>query len=115
MTTLEQARIVSGEYRELLGQMRDLIQGFTPSATVLLYGSVARGTSNSESDYDLLVLTAAPLALERQDSIRDALYDFQMARDVLVCVIFRTKAQWDSPVMRVSPFHKEVERDAIVL
>ena len=40
----------------LLRRCREAVWEVTPSATVILYGSRARGDATPESDYDLLVL-----------------------------------------------------------
>jgi predicted nucleotidyltransferase len=47
---LEQVDIISDTDRQLLRQVRVIIQQFVPTATPVLYGSVARGTQDAESD-----------------------------------------------------------------
>ena len=115
MKTLEQVDLLCTRDRELLKEIKTLIQQFLPTATVLLYGSVARGTSDPESDYDLLVLTDDPLDREEEELIGDAIYKLELQKGIVISDIFHTKAQWDSPLYRAMPFHREVERDSIVL
>lgn len=113
MKTIEEAGVVSREERTLLAEVKKVIKGFLPTAEVLLYGSVARGTQEPESDYDVLVLTDKPLATKEQDRIRDAVYDLQVAKGVLISTVYYAKDFWDKhPAM---PFHQEVDRDAILL
>lgn len=113
MKTIEQAGVVSEEEKALLGETKKIIQGFLPTAEILLYGSAARGTQGPESDYDVLVLTDEPLSTEEEDRIRDAVYDLQLMRRELISTIFYARDFWDKhPGM---PFHREVDRDAIVL
>ena len=115
MKTLEQADVISAEERELLIKIKEVIREFQPTATILLYGSVARGTQDPESDYDILVLTDEPLAFTQEDEIDDAIYGLQLAAGVVISTIFYAKAQWDLPLLRGMPFRHEVEKDAVEL
>ena len=44
--------------KEVLNTIKSTVHSFLPDARVLLFGSRATGTSNKNSDYDLLVVTA---------------------------------------------------------
>jgi predicted nucleotidyltransferase len=99
--------------KETLDEVKRTIHAFLPTATVLLYGSVARGTQRPDSDYDVLVLTDEPVARAQQDVIDDAVYDIQLAHGVLIVVNFMDGAFWEHhPAM---PLRQEVDRDAILL
>lgn len=102
-------------YREILEECKREILRLVPEATVLLYGSRARGTSSLDSDFDLLVLTSARLAPEVADRSRDALYDLELKHGVVLSVLFYGEAEWQHPLRRATPFHREVEREGIVL
>ena len=113
MRTLEEARVISDRDRDLLGQLRRLIQQHLPGATVLLYGSVARGTQGPESDYDMLILTDGPISDEQEDAVRATLYPLELDLGVVVSKMFYSREEWDRhPAM---PFHIEVERDAVII
>ena len=113
MKTIEQVNFLCTKDRELLKEIKTLIQQFLPTATVLLYGSVARGTREPESDYDILILTEGPLTSAQKDEIDDAVYDLQLLQGTLLATTFRTKADWNA--RSGMPFHLEVQRDGIVL
>jgi uncharacterized protein len=55
------------EEKVLLGKIRNAIQRTDASSEPILYGSRARGDAGPESDYDLLILTDAPVTLKRED------------------------------------------------
>ena len=57
MRTIEDQTVLSQRDKDLLTELKAVIRQFEPTATVLLYGSVARGTNDPESDYDIMVLT----------------------------------------------------------
>lgn len=101
--------------RIILEQCRQVIRRLAPEARVLLYGSRARGTAAPDSDYDLLVITPAPLAPEVIDQIRDALYELELKYGVVISALFYSEEEWQDPLRRVTPFHREVEQEGIVL
>jgi predicted nucleotidyltransferase len=111
--TLEESGVLSTRDIALLQSIKNVVQGFLPTATVLLYGSVARGGQHPESDYDMLVLTEAPLLSKEEDRIDRAIYDLELAHEVVISTTYQSKEQWEEH--RAMPFHIEVDRDAIVL
>jgi len=115
MTTLEDATTLSAADRELLLSVKQIVHRFVPTATVLLYASAAQGTQKRESDYDVLILTDGNLSKAEEFAVRNAIYDFELVRSVVISVLFYAKDEWNGPVRRVSPFHVNVERDAIVI
>jgi len=111
--TIEQVQALSEKEKALLNEAKAIIQGYLPTAEVLLYGSAARGTHGPESDYDLLVLTDRTTSIEEEDQVRDALYDHQISQDKLISTFFYARDFWNEhPDM---PFHQEVDRDAVHL
>ena len=115
MRTLEKADVISEEERAFLRLVKKTVLGLQSSADVLLFGSAARGDRGNDSDYDVLILTDQPLATSEEDAIEDALYDLQLRCGALICAVFYSKDEWDSPSTRVLPLHKEIERDAVAL
>ncbi len=113
MRMIEETTSLSEKDRELLGEVKGVVQHLLPSAALLLYGSVSRGEHRPDSDYDFLILTDESLAQEQEAEVEDALYDVQLRNEVLIIASFRTKDAWraDSSM----PFRREVERDAIRL
>ncbi|MBR4483153.1 MAG: nucleotidyltransferase domain-containing protein [Paludibacteraceae bacterium] len=85
-----------------------------PNSSLLLYGSHARGDYHKGSDWDLLIL------LDKQE-IADSDYDnvsfpFTMLGwnlGEMISPQMYTKKEWDS--ISYLPFHKNVEKDKIVL
>ncbi len=115
MRTLDQETMVSERNQRILRELKQVIQRHLSSAEVVLFGSVARGTEDSESDYDILVLTDASLDRREQNSIRGAVFDWEIDEGIVVSMLFRTKEEWNSPIARISPFRSNVEKDAVLL
>ena len=115
MRTMKQADVIGAEDAKLLQEIKRVIQEFLPTATVLLYGSVARGAQDSESDYDILVLTDEALTFSQEDQIDDAIYDLQLEAGTVISTMFYARSQWELPLFRGMPFRHEVEKDAVLL
>lgn len=115
MRTIDTIQLLRPRDKDLLSNLKCVIQGFSPSADLLLYGSVARGTQYPESDYDILVLMDTPLTLSEDDAIQDAVYNLELSYGVVISIIFFTKDEWSVPLSCAMPFHKQVEADAVLL
>jgi len=115
MRSLEDQTILSERDKELLLELKAVIRQFEPSATVLLYGSVARGTNDSESDYDIMVLTERRLNSEEKREIRGAVFDFELPHYVVFSVLFHSHDDWEHGIVRASPFRASVDEDAITV
>jgi len=115
MKTLEEAQSIAAGNKELLCNVKHVILRLLPTADVVLYGSVARGVQEQDSDYDVLVLTDRPLSKDLERAVERAILGLELDRGIVVSTIYYTREEWDTPVVRVSPFHAEVERDAVLL
>ena len=113
MKTLEQVGGLSARDIKLLGEVKGIVRQFLPSADVLLYGSLARGARDAESDYDILILTDELLTRQEERRIDNTLYDLELAHEVVLSTIYQTQKDWDR--YRAMPFHVEVEKDGVVL
>ena len=101
--------------QQFIGRLSSLGKEVLPStASLWLYGSRARGTAHTDSDWDLLIL----LDEDKQKSTDFAQYGYPftlMAADEgqLVVPQIYTKKQWRQ--MSFTPFVKNVEHDKVVL
>lgn len=94
---------------------RDLIALLPSGASVLLFGSRARGTHRPDSDWDLLVLLNRDgrSTWEDYDNVGYPLnmLFWNLGQDVNT--IIQTKDEWNQK--HFTPFYKNVMEDAIVL
>ncbi len=72
-----------------LGAIKSTVNSFLPGSQVLLFGSRARGQENSQSDYDLLIVTADTYdsceKMSLENKIRKALvYSLDLPFDVML-------------------------------
>ncbi|MGP1385382.1 MAG: nucleotidyltransferase domain-containing protein [Thainema sp.] len=89
-----------------------LYQNF-PVQQVILYGSKVTGKATQESDIDLLVLTQRSLTWQERDAITDALFDLELAYDVVLSTLIVSYAEWMSGNYTLLPIHQEIEREGV--
>ncbi len=80
---------------------------------LFLYGSRARGDNREDSDWDLLVLLNKEHQNNDFDTISYPLMEMGFDMNQYFSVHTYTQKEWDN--MSFLPFHKNVERDKIVL
>lgn len=82
--------------------------------SVILYGSVARGTASGESDVDVALLVKGSLDAGVEDRLSDFIVDMNLKYDKVFSVIdidIDNYEKWKA----VTPFYKNVKQDGIVL
>lgn len=107
--------ILSPEDKSLLLELKAIVFAHVQDADILLYGSVARGTATPESDYDLLIVTRKKLSRSEEDALDTDIYHLQLEREVVLSVSIVAADEWEHPVAKVSPYHRNVTRDAIAI
>lgn len=101
--------------KDLLERCRDAIRKVEPSADLILYGSRARGDADQHSDYDLLILIDGDISLEKEDYICRQLYPLEIETGEVLAAFVYSRNQWHSSLYRAMPFHKNVERDGVIV
>ena len=98
---------------EILGKIKKEVFKIYPSATIILYGSRARGDFRKYSDWDFLILLEKNLTDEQETQIRDKIYDLELESGEVLCSIIHSKKEWEN--LQITPFFQNVEREGIVL
>ena len=82
--------------------------------SVILYGSVARGTQTDESDVDIAVIMKSGATREMYDRMLDLVVDLELecARVLSVVRIDYDKfREWEN----VMPYYRNIKKDGVVL
>lgn len=85
-----------------------------PQAEIILFGSRARGDSNSESDWDILVLTDYPLSADKEKAFRNHLYMLELEVEEPFSLFIYSRSEWENK-LHVSPFFYNVRKDGVRL
>jgi len=115
MRSLDNARKVSESDRQLLLELKSVVARFVPDASLILYGSAARGTRLPDSDYDVVIITDRRLSSLEQRELHRAVYQLELDRSVVLLTSVYSKDEWQSPLLRASPYWKNVTREGIVV
>jgi predicted nucleotidyltransferase len=99
--------------RRAIDEAARLLRECFPVEQVTLFGSKARGTDDPDSDIDLLALTSRPLSWKERGAMIDALFDVQLAHDVLFNVLAIPTREWKEGPYIVLPIHEEIDRDGV--
>jgi predicted nucleotidyltransferase len=85
----------------------ELLRRHFPVEQVLLYGSKATGEDTEESDLDLLVLTSRKLSWQERDALTDALFDVELAYDVVISTLVVPLVEWQTGYYSVLPIYAD--------
>jgi len=105
----------SAQNIELLKRCKNAIRQVVPDAEVILYGSHARGDANEYSDYDILILVDGPADILMHEKMIESIYPLELDTGAVLTLAIYNKQQWDTPLYRAMPFHKNIDREGVVL
>ena len=83
--------------------------------SVILYGSVARGEADEESDTDLLILTAEPLSRPARHDITDVVFDVNLRYGTNFSTLVLDQDAWETGAVTVLPLKEAIMQDGIPL
>jgi uncharacterized protein len=101
--------------KDILSSIKSTVISVDPTATVILYGSFARGDNDKDSDIDLLILVDKPsLTPQESKRIRYPLYDIEFETGQIISPLVLTRKDWETR-HRITPFYENVKRDGRAL
>lgn len=100
--------------QQALEEAVQLLRSRFPIDRVILYGSKATGTDTPESDIDLLLLTDVIVSWQERDAITEALFDIELAHDVVISTLVVPNSDWVGGRYSVLPIHDEIERYGVI-
>lgn len=99
----------------IISKIKKAIHDKDPQANAFLFGSRARGTNRSDSDWDILILIDSnKVTNEIEDNFRDGLYDIELDCGQIISAFIYPKDFWESS-LRYSPLYRNVVKEGIQL
>ena len=100
---------------KILLKIKQLVNLSDPSATVILYGSHARGQNKEQSDIDILILVNRDkISFSEEQKIKYPLYDLEFETGKIISPIIFSRNDWETR-HAITPFYKNVKKDGIQL
>jgi len=115
MRRLEELETLTEEEKQMLREVKRAVLQRVPGAEVILYGSAARGERGPDSDYDVLVLVERRLSRAEEDEISGAVYDMELEYGTVILSIVYSRGDWETGLVSVTPYRKNVEREGAVV
>ena len=86
-----------------------------PKAEVILFGSHARGQSNEESDWDILILIDRPKANRSvEERYRSEMFELELELGEPISTFVYSKSDWESKFL-FTPLYQNIKKEGIKL
>lgn len=93
-------------------RVKQVVQSIDPNATVILFGSRARGDFHEESDWDFLVLLDI-LDFSKKKLLLNEVYNIELEVEQAISLVFEERKEWQK--LLFSLFYENVQKDGIIL
>jgi uncharacterized protein len=103
------------QLENILLSIKSTVKNVDPKATVILYGSYARGDHNRDSDIDILILVDNKnLSLEDKKRLKYPLYDIEFETGMIISPLIIERSDWESR-HSITPFFENVKNEGVTL
>ncbi len=100
---------------DITQKIKARIRDKNPNADIVLYGSHARGQSNKDSDWDILILLNQPNVnrlIEKE--YRDELFDIELEIGEPISTFVFSKSDWEQKYL-MTPLYQNIKKEGINL
>ncbi|MEO8819945.1 MAG: nucleotidyltransferase domain-containing protein [Ginsengibacter sp.] len=100
---------------DIMQLIKSSVHKTEPEATVILFGSYARGDYKNDSDIDLLILLDKE-KITHADAKRVAypLYDIEFETGKIISPLILSKEKWETK-HKITPFYKNILKEGVIL
>lgn len=95
--------------------VKEAVHRVDPGATVILYGSRARGDAQPDSDWDFLILVTGEVDPTVRRAVNHELFLVELECGELISGIIRQREVWNSKDYLHSEFHSNIAREGILV
>jgi len=99
----------------ILTRIKEIVSITEPEATIILYGSYARGEQKEDSDIDILILVnKEKITYSDEKRIKYPLYELEFESGTIISPIVFSRDEWEIR-HKITPFYKNVKQEGILL
>lgn len=113
-TTLDKLNLTQAE-RFAISELMCDVKAKWPSAQFKLFGSKATGTSDAESDTDILIELPCTVTREIRQQIVHKIFDINLIYATNISALIVSEEEWQETPLSLLPIHAAVEEEGIVL
>ena len=100
---------------QALRELKQKLAGSFDIVEMIIFGSVARGESDNESDLDILIVTKSPLKRTIRHRITDIACEINLQFDTNLSTLVVDKEAWQTGLYSILPIHQEILTDGVSL
>ena len=101
--------------KKILERIKNTIHKVEPSATIILYGSRARGDNKPDSDWDILILVnKKKVTSSYEDRFLIPVYDIEIETNNIITPIVVEQEKWEN-IHYITPFYQEIKKEGKLL
>jgi predicted nucleotidyltransferase len=103
------------ESNEIINRVRNSVKLVMPDATVILFGSFARGENRLNSYIDLLILlNKSEVTRDDEKKVKYPLYEIEFDTGTIISPLVLSKNEWESR-HKITPFYDTIGKEGIIL
>ena len=101
--------------KDILERIKNAVHEVEPTASVILYGSRARGDNRPDSDWDIIIIVNKKnVSTQFEDKITFPLYEIEWDTGDIISPIVIDKNTWQNQNY-LPPFFESIQKEGIVL
>jgi predicted nucleotidyltransferase len=102
-------------HAEVIAEIKEIVKKTDDSATVILYGSRAKGTARPDSDWDVLILVNKPVvSIKDEQLFRHQLYDLELKTAESFSTFVYSQQEWKNRLSQ-TPFFRRIQQEGKIL
>lgn len=101
--------------KRALEELKKGISDILPGSDIILFGSRARSQGDVNSDVDVLILVDDRIDGSLRNKINDISYGIELDYDVVFGKIIQNRDTWNSPLVKATPLHMNIDAEGIAL
>ena len=98
----------------ILERIKNTVKEIVPGGILIFFGSRVRTETESESDWDILILTET-ISSQLEHKIHATLYEIELDEDIIINPLILLKEEWEKGKFRHHPIHERIENEGVRL